>query len=306
MTKIDTLGTRIPSVDLLGLFEAEEGAINLYYGGFGSGKTYGATADVFSDLMNGSVVYVNWDIKYDGFDERKSFRHVFWKTLFFKDVFYKFPKDNLKRYKISDDWARMQEKADGSFYRDFWEWFRSRTDCVVYADEGYVLLDSYRGIKVSLEDRVSVLSTRHINRTINIVSQRPEAVHVSARGNVNRFYKFEKKMKWPLIFKRTEFQALKNDTVDEDPEKIVSVKTYFARKYILDAYDSRYLRAGIPVSQKVQFEASRLTTVEKLLALIAIFIPSLLDRVQGIPEPSEGATEGHLPRGRRRLWKLRR
>jgi hypothetical protein len=78
------------------------------------------------------------------------------------------------------------------------------------------------------------------------------------RANVNIFYKCEKILSWPfLLFKRTEFQDLTQETVDET--KPLSVKRYFARKDVLRSYNSKYLRGGVPKSQEVYFDAFDLT-----------------------------------------------
>jgi len=241
---------KLEKQELIDLFEPNEGTINFYYGRIGQGKTYAATADILELLSQGRVVYANWKINYKGFDERESFIHVFFKTLFFRKDFYFFPEQNL-RYFSPDDVTI--------------EWLNSLTDCEIFIDEGQWLLDSYEGNKFSKEKRRLLLHTRHLNRSLNIISQRTQAVQVSARGQVNRFFKCEKKMEWPfLVFKRTEFQDMKDNDVDESETSIVSEKTYFASKRVMDAYDTKYLRAGIPRSQEVYFEAYRYTTIGRL------------------------------------------
>lgn len=238
--------------ELLDLFEPDDGTINFYYGRIGQGKTYAATSDILELLSRGRVVYANWHINYEGFDERESFIHVFFKTLFGRPIFYFFPKENL-RYFSPDDVSI--------------EWLNSLTDCEIFIDEGQWLLDSYEGNKFSKEKRRLLLHTRHLNRSLNIISQRTQAVQVSARGQVNRFFKCEKKMEWPfLIFKRTEFQDMKDNDVDELSEP-VSVKNYFASRKVMNAYDSKYLRGGIQKSQEVYFDAFKYTFKGKLKLL---------------------------------------
>jgi len=186
---------------------------------------------------------------------------------FFFKRFFVFPKDNLNYFKLSNEWAKEQKKPDGTFYEDFMDWMASRTDCKFYIDEGHILFNSYEGVKMSMDKITTLLHTRHFNRTINIITQRPTAVHVTARGNVNIFYKCEKKFQMfgILIFRRYEYQDMTQETVDEDEP--VSVKTYFARKQILEAYNSWYLRGGIPKSQEVKFQAYDLTYGQRLKAL---------------------------------------
>jgi len=274
ITRVARLGTVVPEIDLVGLFAGVEGEIDLYYGRIGHGKTYSATSDALDDVMQGNIVWVNWKIEWQGFDERSSFKHLFFKTVFNHKMFFNFPSTNLKQYEISDSWAVKQG------FPAFIDWLEAQTDCIIYADEGHVLLDSYKGIGMDMKHRVAILHTRHKNRSIKIITQRPTAIHVSARANVNRFYKCEKRMSWPwLIFKRSEYQDLKSETVDESVEPI-STKVYFARKEILNAYDTHYLRAGIPVSNKVEFEAYELSFLERLFALIGAVFPKLMVYVE--------------------------
>jgi len=129
------------------------------------------------------------------------------------------------------------------------------TDCEVFIDEGQWIFDSYEGTKFSKAKRRLILHTRHLNRSLNIISQRTQAIQVSARGQVNRFFKCEKKLSWPiLVFKRTEFQEMKDNDVDEMSEP-ASEKTYIASKRVMEAYNTKYLRGGIATSQEVYFEA---------------------------------------------------
>lgn len=241
-------GQPVPEIDLVDLFEAEEGSINQYYGRIGQGKTYNATADALADLAAGRVVYLNWHLHYEGFDERSSLMQLLGSLLGLKRRFYRFPKENLRYISID---------------HNFLDNFEKLTDCKVYLDEGHVAFDSYEMAKMSLRKRQAVLHTRHFNRTICIISQRPTAVHVSMRANVNIFYKCEKLLQWPLlIFRRTEFQDLTGETVDETQP--ISSKVYFAKKHVLNAYNSKYLRNGMEPSQKVFFEAYDLSYRERL------------------------------------------
>jgi len=259
----------IPKTDLVDVFEAREGSINFYYGRIGSGKTYNATADILELLSWGHVVYCNWRINWEGFDERKSFIHAFFKTLFGRKVFFYLPKENLRYFSQDDSetW-RVGEKK----FTDFIDFLNALTDCDIFIDEGQWVLDSYEGNKFSVGKRRLLLHTRHVNRSINIISQRTQAVQVSARGQVNRFFKCETRMRWPfLIFRRIEFQDMKDNDVDESVEPI-SVKTYFANKRVMEAYDTKYLRAGIPKSQEVYFKAFVYSFKGKL-KLLGGFLP---------------------------------
>jgi len=262
---------KLEKQELIDLFEPREGSINFYYGRIGQGKTYAATADILDLLSRGHVVYANWRINWTGFDERQSWVHVFFKTLFFRKDFYSFPAENL-RYFNPDDISV--------------DFLNSLTDCDIFIDEGQWLLDSYEGNKFSKEKRKLLLHTRHLNRSLNIISQRTQAVQVSARGQVNRFFKCEKKLEWPfLIFKRTEYQDMKDNDVDESSDPI-SEKSYFASKKVMEAYDTKYLRAGIPKSQEVYFEAFRYSLRGRLKLLFSFLTGTTRRAVNSTPGKS--------------------
>jgi len=243
--------------ELIDLFEPSEGTIDLVYGRIGNGKTYCATEMILDDLRNGHVVYCNWHINYDGTDERKMFIPVLRGLImpFFKR-YYEFPRENLIYFNPDDVTV---------------EFLNSLTDCDVFIDEGQWLLDSYEGNKFSKEKKRLLLHTRHLNRSLNIISQRTQAVQVTARGQVNRFFKCEKKMQFPLlIFKRTEYQDMKDNDVDETSDP-VSEKVYFAKKKVMSAYDTKYLRAGIPKSQEVYFDAYAYTLPGRIKLFFSFF-----------------------------------
>lgn len=232
------IGEQIKEVDILNLLPPDEGSINQWYGRIGSGKTYAATADILSDLRVGKIVYANWRINWEGYDQRSNPFNWLLRFFFLKKTFFYFPKENFHYLPI-----------DGEFMRTF----ERLTDCNVYLDEGHLAFDSYQMAKMSIQDRASVLHTRHFNRTINIISQRPTAIHVTLRANVNRFFKCERIFHIPFTnimrFRKTEFQDLtSNESVDE--ENPIEKKGYWASKRIFKAYDSKYIRGDMATSQQ--------------------------------------------------------
>lgn len=238
---------------LLDIFEPDEGTIDLIYGRIGNGKTYCATEMILEDLKKGQVVYANWRLNYHGFDERKSLVHVVASFMFpWRKTFYKFPAENLKYFDSSE--------VDIDFLAKI-------TDANVYIDEGQWIFDSYEKTSFSKEKRKLILHTRHLNRRLVIVTQRPTAIQVSARGNVNRYFKCEKWMSWPfLIFRQFQYQDMVGDTVNESLP-IGRPRVFFAKKRVLNAYNSKYLREGIPRSQDLVVEAFKLSFVDKIKAL---------------------------------------
>lgn len=218
-----------------------EGSIDLIYGGLGSGKTYKATADILRDLQEGMVVFATWPINFQGVNEFSQFASVL------RGVF------GLKRYYRKIDsrnfhYIPLEKMMSDEFLEDI----EKMTDCALYVDEGYAarLFDSYRKTNMSARQRMAVYGTRHFNRRIVIVAQRPNAIHVSSRAMVNRFFRCERP--FPGLqdllgfrfFIATEFQDMIDETVDE--EQPVSTRWYFGSRRVFNAYDSKYLRKGLP------------------------------------------------------------
>lgn len=241
MPSLIFVGQKLQEVDILDLIPAYEGEINQYYGKIGSGKTYTATADVLNDLKNGQVVYVNWDIKWEGYDERQNKWLLFLGWLGLKKMFYIFPKENLRKIEIDENFTDTLSRL---------------TDCIIYLDEGHLAFDSYEMAKMKIEKRTAILHTRHFNRTINIISQRASAIHITLRANVNRYYKIENLTNWfwqlfkITRFKKSEYQEL---TAEEKPDETLEpeyTQIYYAKNEIFEAYSTKYLRKGLEASQK--------------------------------------------------------
>lgn len=251
------LGTKVPEVDLVGLFQAGDGEIHQIIGAIGNGKTYLSTKMAIDDLKNGEVVYTTWKIDYTGFDQRKDPFIALRNLLFFQSRYYAFPVEN---------WHYIDPIE--YFDENFIDKFEKITDAKVYLDEGHIPFDSYEAAKMSIKKRVAVLHTRHMNRTIIIISQRARNVHTQLRANVNRFYKVEKKLTLfgKILFRRTETQELDNNDMP-DFENSSSVKWYWSEKRIFNAYNSKYLRLDRLSSQQVYFDAYELNFIERIYAL---------------------------------------
>jgi len=242
--------------ELLDLFEPDEGTIDLIYGRIGNGKTYCATEMILDDLRRGHVVYTNWHLNYEGFDERQSIVHMVAGLIFpWRKRYYQFPKENLIYFNPED--------IDVEF-------LSSLTDCDVYIDEGQWIFDSYEKTNFSKAKRRLILHTRHLNRRLVIITQRPTAIQVSARGNVNRYFKCEKWLSWPLIvFRQWEYQDMVGETVDET-QPVGKPRVFVAKKRIFNAYNSKYLRGGIPRSQELHVNAWDFSYLERLYSLFKL------------------------------------
>jgi len=243
---MNELGVKVLTSDLLDCFQASEGSINMYYGLIGNGKTYAATSDILDLLQKGKVVYCNWRINVSDFDDRESFFLSVWNWIFARPRFYRIPCEKNLHFFDPENFDDT-----GSLV----EWLSGLNDCHVFFDEGQDMFDSYEGTRFSKAKRRLILHTRHYHRTLNIISQRPTAIQVSARGNVNRFYKCVKLASWPWVrFARFEFQEMTGETVNENVDPI-SKKTYWGSNRVFNAYNTDYLAEGIPKSQEVFFEA---------------------------------------------------
>jgi len=251
-------GTEV-ELDMFNILPPQDGGMNQYYGRIGEGKTYAATADAIADLENGNVVYTSWHMKWDGYDERDYWYYRLAYKLKLKKFFWKYPTSNWHFFDMNA--ANALEKLG------------KLNDCIIYLDEGHLLLDSYLATKMERVDRATILHTRHFDRTINVISQRPTAIHVVVRANVNRFFKLEKTIDWKLFgfrivkFMKTEFQDVGADEKpNEERETVIdpdtgkksygeylfaeSIVTYTGHKEIYESYNSKYRRLGQKESQK--------------------------------------------------------
>jgi len=260
------IGKQVATESLINVFSASEGSINMYYGLIGNGKTYAATSDILDLLKQGKVVYANWRIIVPDFDDRQSGWLLFRNTLFGIRRFYYIPCSQNLHFFDPEQFNSTAELV---------EWLSKLNDCHIFFDEGQDMFDSYEGTRFAKSKRRLILHTRHYHRTLNIISQRPTAIQVSARGNVNRFYKCVKIASWPWVrFARFEFQEMTGETVDENAEPI-SKKTYWGRNKVFGAYNTDYLAEGIPKSQKVFFDAYDLDFRDKLYAIRLLISPYL-------------------------------
>lgn len=248
--QVENFGTPVPKKELEGLFPHPEGEANFYYGRIRSGKTYGATYDALENARQGYVVYITWPIRSADFDERSSFFHVLASLIFpWRKRFFKFPCSENFHF-INAETGEVDGKLTFNPDRPsaYIEYLNTLNHCILYIDEAWRVLDSYQGSNMSIGGRNLVLVTGHKFRTVNLIAQRPTSVHVSARGNMNRFYKFVRLWKFGSFvrFARYEFQDMVGETVDETAEPI-SVKKYWGKKSVFDAYDTHFYGGQAPL-----------------------------------------------------------
>ena len=255
--------------ELVDTFRAQEGEIQQIIGKTGNGKTYEGTRRALELLKQGQVVYTTWQLILPReYDQRKDAEIIFWNIIFRRKRFYKIP--------YSKNWYHLDIDRP-----DLIEFVAGLTDCTVFLDEGQDIFDSYEGRGMSQIKRKSLTRTRHLNKTLVIISQRAQAVAVTARANVTWFYKCVKTRAWWFPFKnyfkiyRTEEMDSNNFPLWEDLQTDWQAelwRSHFANEEVYNAYNSWYLRKGIPKSQEVNFDAYDLTFFEKIRAFFsAIF-----------------------------------
>lgn len=253
--------------ELLDIFQAQEGIIEHIIGKTGNGKTYYATLRAWELLMQGNVVYTTWKmILPPVYDQRSDFSTVFWKTVFFKKQFY--------RYDLLENWKWIDIDRP-----DLKEFIASLTDCFVFLDEGQDIFSSHD--RIDGQARRTITRTRHMRKTLIIVSQRAQAVDTNARANVSHYYKCVKQIAWFWPF-RPFFRVFTTEEMDDANIPVWEehipysngkvwrapiYRQYFANKKIYALYNSWYLRDGIEKSQEVNFEAYELNFWDKVKTL---------------------------------------
>ena len=269
------VGKRVINIrELVDIFQAEEGEVQQIIGKTGNGKTYEATRRADEYLKQGMVVYTTWKlILPDYYDERESKTSLFFKTILFRKRFYKFDYKN--------NWRHLDIDRP-----DLIDFVANLTDCIVMLDEGQDVFDSRGSIDKS--SRKTITRTRHMRKTLIIISQRAQAVDVTARANVTFFYKCVKTRAWfypfAIYFKiyRTEEMDSANFPIWDAPMENWTAelwKSHFGNKRLYNMYNSWYLREGIEKSQTVAFEAYDLTTIEKLKLLFGFRVKSKVEKV---------------------------
>jgi hypothetical protein len=212
------------------------------------------------------VVYTTWHLIIpEYYDERQNKWKLFWSIVSFNKNFYKF---DLKK-----NWTHLDIDRP-----DLVEYVANLTDCYVFLDEGQDIFDSYEGRGMSQVKRKSLTRTRHLRKTLVIISQRAQAVSVTARANVTWFYRCVKTWVWYApwwnYFKvyMTEEMDEQNNPIWEKVQEDWRAPIFysgFEDKKIYSLYNSWYLREGIVSSQEVKFDAYILSFIDKWKALFS-------------------------------------
>jgi len=248
-------------------FKPDDGELQVIYGKIGQGKTTLACSMIIEDLMKGKIVYSSFPLNWSGYDQRNQFWALLLGVLGLKRRYIEFPKEN---YHYLD-----------CFREDIWDILPTLTDCKIYFDDVIVqLFDSYEKTFFAKKKREWAFFTRHFDRSIILITQRTSQIQVALRSQVNRFYKCEKLLKWPIIiFQRTEYQNMKDEDVNEDEPEAKTI--VFGSKGIFSLFDSKYLRHNQESSQQLYINCYLLSYTERLKLLGAkckMFFSSFLKK----------------------------
>lgn len=250
------LGKELDKSDFLDMILPDEGELHMIYGKIGQGKTYYATKCILEDLERGQVVYTTFPLAFNGIDDRRNI-----KRLIFNRHLYRFDSSNLRYLDVYSDhiWDDLLKLGDCKIYFD---------DCIVH------LFDSYEKTNFAKKKRQWAFETRHYDRTIVMVTQRPQQVQVALRSQVNRFFKCERLMKRPfLIFKVKEYQEMTGEQVNDNIEAD-GIQVFFGRKKIMQAYQTKYLRKDLP-SIRPSFAVFSMSISERLRAVFSLVMEKL-------------------------------
>ncbi len=261
MTQKSSIGIRQEATEeIMNWFAPVEGETAFYYGKIRNGKTYSATADILELLERGEVVYANWHINWDGFDERDSFFRAVLKFFFRKQTFFKFDKSNFHYF--SPDLPKEQIIA----------LLGNLVNVHIFIDEGQWMFNSHLKNHDD-ETRKLILHNGHYCRSLNIISQRPSNVMKDMRSQINVWYKCEKRISWPfLVFQRTTFEDMKDDLPNEEMPS-GRPKTYIASKRVLKAYSTHAMRGKDAKEEIAKFEVYSLSAMDRFWLLLSWFDP---------------------------------
>lgn len=278
------IGKRIIDISpLLDVFEAQEGEVQHIIGKTGQGKTYEATRRALLYLFSGYTVYTTWRLNLpDFYDERQHLWPLLRNFILRRKEYY--------RFDLKQNWKHI-DLLEGEFVdpitkivdvKKLSEYIARITDAIVMLDEGQDVFDSHT--KGTAAARQTITRTRHMHKTLIVISQRAQAVDVTARANVTYFYKCVKALSWP----RALFRVYITDEIDENTSYPIWVRhdsqgretwkapvwrSGWARQKVYDSYDSWYLRQNMIRSQDIHFDAYSLSFSERLKALVSYLAP---------------------------------
>jgi len=244
MDTLDQKKSQQKTKEILELFAPVEGFNTVYYGKVRNGKTFAATMDILEKLSRGGIVYANWEINFDDFDERNSKAIVLVKLLFGRRHFFVYKKENFHYFSPDDVDVAFLGRLVG---------------VDIYIDEGQWLFNSHVREKAddpsAVEKRKLILHGGHYCRSLNVITQRPTNLFKDVRSQINIWYKCVKRFHFGrlILFQRWEFQDMKNDEPDEELPA-GRPKTYFATKKMFNSYNTHSMRSKDAIEPDTAYE----------------------------------------------------
>lgn len=272
--------------EIFEMFEPVEGFNTVYYGKIGNGKTRNATADILELLNRGEIVFANWSIDFQGFNELEDKRVIFSKFVGGRKQFFKFDKSNFHYLDPQD----LIENKTGSNVH-----LLSRlVGAHLFIDEGQWLFNSLERHDPNDADSVDklklVLHGRHYCRSLNVITQRPSNINKNIRSQVHIWYRCVKRFQmfgW-IIFERWAIEDMKDDlpvefitTYNREGKAVKDTpngqrKTYFVNTRtdkIFPAYNTHAMRSADAIRPVPKFEVYSVDFKDRLRLLLQTHIP---------------------------------
>jgi len=249
--------------EILNLFKPVEGQTAFYYGRIRNGKTYSATADILELLKRGEVVYANWKLNLDDFDEREHFGTALMKFVFGKKLFFKYKKENFHYFSPDSIDIEFLGKLVGVH---------------LFIDEGQWIFNSHTRDKsddpIAIAKRRLILHGGHYCRSLNVITQRPVNIFKDVRSQIHIWYKCEKLLSFGrfILFRRQSYEFMKDDLPDED-QPTGRPKIYVADPKIFEAYNTHGMRREDAIERIANFTAYELTRWQQLKMLLSRLLP---------------------------------
>lgn len=268
------------------LFKPVEGKNAVYYGKTRNGKTRTATADILELLKRGEVVYANWAINFEGFDERDDFRIRMVNFFFGRTKFFVYHKENF--HYISPD-----ELIEGNGVINV-KFLDRLVGVHLFIDEGQWLFNSMEKYNPNDEEIVAkarlILHGGHYCRTLNVITQRPQNINKNIRSQINIWYRCVKRLDFGnfMIFQRWEIEDMKDDlpveTIskhDREGKLIRDIpngicKNYYVNKKhdpVFKAYNTHAMRGADSIVVRPDFDVYETTKLDRLAMLMGRYWP---------------------------------
>lgn len=262
------LGTPVQqkTKEIFDLFKSVEGFNYVYYGKIRNGKTYAATADILELLRRGEVVYANWKIDFETYDERNYFWIALIKLVAGKKYFFKFDSSNFHYIDTSKP--------------DLIQHLNRLVGVHIFIDEGQWIFNSH--LKTDdVDKRRLVLEGGHYFRSLNVITQRPQNILKDIRSQVHVWYQCKKVLHLGNIvrFVRYEIQDMVDDLPDE--ENYSTTKAYWGKSSVFQSYNTHGMRREDAIVEIPNFEVYQFNNMQKILLVFRLLTPAFVRRLAG-------------------------